>query len=172
MSVIFLKRILCVNLSIFIFACVPQIQQTVNPKINSQLKIKNKIEQQIQNVNPQKPACHLTEKRLKPHWIEEQPQNEHYLYGIGIAPKQISVSNQIQAAKILAMRDISQQITVYVNSKYQEIIKETGYQGTTSIESHTNITTESFLQRIKTIDQWNDVENCNIYMLVSVKLFD
>ncbi|ETR67193.1 MAG: hypothetical protein OMM_11857, partial [Candidatus Magnetoglobus multicellularis str. Araruama] len=100
------KISLAYNLFVSIYACTHQIQQTANQNINSQQDFK----QQSQNVIKLKPDCLLSEKRQKPLWIDHPPQNNNYLYGIGIAPKQIPVTNQIQAAKILAMREISQQI--------------------------------------------------------------
>jgi len=117
-------------------------------------------------------ACLLTEKRKKPSWINQPPQNDHYLYGIGIAPRQKSVTNQIQAAKILATRNISQKISAYIKSQYQKTVKDIESKGSTTIGSHTKRTAESLLKRVKIIDKWNDVENCNIYVLTSVEVLD
>jgi len=68
------------------------------------------------------------------------------LYGIGVAPIQNSISNQIQATKILAMREISQQISVYIISQFEETVKESIFQRNTAIESHTIITSEALFQ--------------------------
>jgi len=155
-----------INMFFCIFACTHQTHQVANPTI----KEHHKIEQQSSNMYHYNPDYALTEKSPKPSWIDNPPQNERFLYGIGIAPKQKPVSNQIQAAKILAMRDITQQITVYIDSQYQEIQREVESKKFTNIESHTKITSESLLKRVKRIDSWNDVKNCDIYTLVSVKL--
>jgi len=162
----FLKLVSHITLFVSIFACTHQIQQTANQNINSQQDFK----QQSQNVINPKSACLLSEKRQKPLWIDHPPQNDNYLYGIGIAPKQIPVTNQIQSAKILAMREISQQIKIFVKSQYEETVKAVGNKVSTTIESHTKITSESLLHRVKIIDQWNDVEYCNIYALAAVEL--
>jgi len=162
----FLKSFSYINLFVCIFACTHHIQHTKNKNIYSQHEIK----QQRQNVIIPKTTCLLCEKRQKPLWIEHPPQNDNYLYGVGVAPMQIPVANQIQAAKILAMRDISQQIEVFVKSQYEETNKSVGTKSSTTIESHTKITSESLLHRVKIIDLWNDVEYCNVYALAAVKL--
>jgi len=162
----FFKFFSYIYLFICIFACSHHIQQTKNKNIYSQHEIK----MQRQKVINSKSACLLSEKRQKPLWIEHPPQSDNYLYGVGIAPIQIPVANQIQAAKILAMRDISQQIKVFIKSQYEETIKSVGTKSSTTIESHTKITSESLLHRVKIIDQWNDVEYCNAYALAAVEL--
>ena len=141
-------------------ACVSNFQNGKKAHIVYQ------VEKQ-QNVNyysqPDK-NCHLKEKKLRPFWIDNPPQNDQYFFGIGVAPKQMPLSNQIKAAKILAMQDITQQINVHIDSLYQESIT----QNHININSHVRLSTHEWLKRVKVIDQWNDVVQCNIYILVSV----
>jgi len=151
-------------LIICIFACSHPIQQTEKMNINTQVK------QQCLQDEHQKTNCLLTEEKQKPIWIDNPPQNDNYLYGIGIAPIQSTVTNQIQAAKILAMREVSQQIKIFINSQYQEISKVVGANEFSSIESNTKIISQSLLRRVKIIDQWNDVKHCYVYILASVEL--
>jgi len=161
---ILLKILLNLTLLICIFACSHHIQQTEKLNINTQVK------QQYLQDEHQKTNCLLTEQKQKPIWIENPPQNDNYLYGIGIAPIQSPVTNQIQAAKILAMREISQQIKIFINSQYQEISKAVGAKEFSSIESNTKVTSQSLLRKVKIIDQWNDIADCYVYVLASVEL--
>ena len=160
-----IKQAIIISILLYILACTSHINQAKELTINQHQKIE-------QHLEPQKQICPLTEKRTKPLWIVHPPHNDHILYGIGVAPRQNHISNQVQAAKILAMRDISQQISVYISSLYEENVKESIFIGKTAIESHTKITSEALLQKVKIIDQWNDVENCNIYVLASVELIN
>ncbi|KPA09673.1 hypothetical protein MHK_010121 [Candidatus Magnetomorum sp. HK-1] len=151
-------------LILFFWGCVPQVQHIPDP-------IPTKpTEHQGITPEPAKPSCPLSEIKVRPSWIDHPPQNEQYLFGIGIAPQQRPVSNQIQAARILAMRDITQQIKVHVNSIFQEKITASHSQSSTDIQSRIHMTSQALLQGVKIIDQWNDVAQCNIYMLASVAL--
>ncbi|MBF0453058.1 MAG: LPP20 family lipoprotein, partial [Candidatus Magnetomorum sp.] len=123
-------------------------------------------QKQIQQPAPASNPCQLTETGPRPSWIDTPPQNDQYLFGIGIAPKQNPLSNQIHAARILAMRDITQQINVHIKSLFQEQITHDHED----IQTRTELTAEALLNGVKIIDQWNDVAGCNIYMLASVAL--
>jgi hypothetical protein len=112
--------------------------------------------------------CHLSETKIRPSWIDHQPNSSQYLYGVGSAPKQTPVFRQIQAARILAMRNISQQIEVYIES----IIEDTQSQNKSEIKSIIKEKSESLLRGIKYVDQWNDVDNCVVHVLASVNKFD
>jgi len=110
--------------------------------------------------------CNLIETKPRPSWIDHPPHSMHHLYGVGIAPRQSPVSRQVQAARILAMRDISQQIKVHVESLYEE--NQTQYDS--EIQSRIQEKSEALLRGVRYVDQWNDIENCSIYMLASVAL--
>jgi hypothetical protein len=106
------------------------------------MQLKKQTEKNTQSYLKKEP-CHFKENKPRPSWIDQPPQNDQYLYGIGIAPKQSPVSNQIQAAKILAMRDISQQINVHVKSLYKEILMDSDSQSSTNIQSQIELSTRS-----------------------------
>jgi len=110
--------------------------------------------------------CNLKESKPRPSWIDHPPNSNHVRYGVGAAPMQTPVTKQIQAAKILAMRDISQQIMVHLHSLYEE----TQTDNDTNIQSRVRQESSSLLRGIKYVDQWNDVKTCTIYVLASVAL--
>ncbi|KPA14819.1 hypothetical protein MHK_004975 [Candidatus Magnetomorum sp. HK-1] len=144
-----------------IFGCISQNQLSES---DFEKKHPNKTQHDI---NKNKESCHLTENKPRSSWIDQLPQSNGQLFGMGVAPKQHPISRQIQAAKNLAMRDISQQINVHVKSLYQE--KITSNQAP-EIQSHIELKAEALLQGVKIIDQWNDLSTCDIYMLVSVDI--
>jgi hypothetical protein len=144
-----------------IVGCISQSQLTL-PDIQKDLQKETQ-----HHINKKNEPCNLTENKPRPAWIDQLPNSKRQLFGIGVAPKQSPVSRQLQAAKILAMRDISQQINVHVKSLYQERIKS---NEAPEIQSHTELTAEALLQGVKIIDQWNDMSTCEIYMLVVVDI--
>jgi PBP1b-binding outer membrane lipoprotein LpoB len=139
----------------FITGCVSQA-----PVVSTSPKPQEKIKQ-----NASKTPCHLSETKSRPSWIDHPVNSSQYLFGVGSAPKQTPVFRQVQAARILAMRGISQQIQVYIES----IIEDTQTQDKDEIKSKIKEKSESLLRGIKYVDQWNDVENCIIHVLASVK---
>ena len=159
-----IKSIIYLYLFILIFfiaGCITQVEYIPEKTTTKQNQIKQPS---------QPPPCHLTENKPRPSWIDNPPQNSQYLFGIGVAPKQSPVSNQIQAARILAMRDISQQIQVHVKSLFQEKLKTSNSESDINITSSTELKAEALLRGVKIVDQWNDTSACNIYMLASVAL--
>ena len=153
-----IHMIICLTISIFISACASQapIVSTM-PKLEETPKVKPKSTEN---------SCHLTETRPRPSWINHPPKTDQFLFGIGAAPKQMPISRQIQAAKILAMRDISQQIQVHIQSLFQETLTHDN----SDIQSQVKQTSEALLRGVKYVDQWNDVSHCTIYVLASVAL--
>jgi hypothetical protein len=144
----------------FISGCVSQAPVISNlPESQKQEAMKQKIS---------KTPCHLSETKSRPSWIDHPPSSSQYLYGIGSAPKQTPAFRQVQAARILAMRGISQQIEVYIES----IIEDKQTHDKTAITSKIKEKSESLLRGIKYLDQWNDVDNCIIHVLASVKKLD
>jgi len=134
------------------------------PELNNK---SNETGKELEHQN-QKKGCRLIEYRQKPLWIDNPPHNDSHLYGIGVAPAQLPKSNQIQAAKILAMNDISFKIRSIINSQVNFSV--VGDEEDISKESQVAIISKSLLQNVKIIDQWNDVENCVVYILASVEI--
>jgi len=148
---------------IFIFGCISK-DQLKNSDFENKLQPELKEYQHI--INNKNEPCQLKEHRLRPSWIDKLPKSNRQLFGMGAAPKQTPVSKQVQAAKVLAMNNISQQINVHVKSLYQEIIKS---NQAPDIQSLTKLKAEALLKGVK-IEQWNDVSTCVIYMLASVDI--
>ena len=111
-------------------------------------------------------SCHLTETKPRPSWIDHPPKTDQYLFGVGAAPRQEPVSNQIKAGRILAMQDISSQIQVHIKSLYQE----TQTYNKSEIHSQVQQKTEALLRGIEYVDQWNDISQCTVYVMASVPL--
>ena len=152
-----------------ITGCIQQVQQRPDSFV-TKAKDNHPISPEPAKPVFNKPLCQLTESKQRPSWIDNPPQNNQYLFGMGLAPQQSPVSNQIQAARILAMRDIAQQIRVHVNSVFQEKITDSQSTSDTDIQSRIELTAQELLQGVKIIDQWNDVSGCNVYILASVAL--
>ena len=157
----FFYIIFVIFLRFFTFGCISQTEHSKTELVSTPTKeIKKSLRDQTL-------LCSLTENSPRPSWIDQLPQNNRQIFGMGVAPRQSPMSRQIQAAKILAMRDISQQINVHVKSVYQERINS---NQAPEIQSQTELTAEALLQRVKIIDQWNDVSSCDIYMLAAVDI--
>jgi hypothetical protein len=155
-------------LYLMIVLCFIGCQTLPHQKTQASTTILKKEKEKMIPSHVKKEPCHFKENKPRPSWIDQPPQNNQYLYGIGVAPKQSPVSNQIQAAKILAMRDISQQIHIHVKSLYQEKFIEIDDQSSTNIQSQIELSTQSLLQRVQYVDQWYDADQCSIYFLASV----
>jgi hypothetical protein len=153
-----IKQISYCILFCWLFGCIPQ-----NQILDSDFEKGMQTDPQ-NSIDEKSEPCHLTENKPRPSWIDQIPQSKQQLFGMGVAPRQ---PKQKQVAKILAMRDITQQINVHVKSIYQE--KITSNQAT-DIQSQTELTAEALLQGVKIIDQWNDVSTCSMYMLASVDI--
>jgi hypothetical protein len=110
-----------------------------------------------------KTPCLLKETKPRPSWVDNPVNSNTHIFGVGAAPKQDPVSRQIQAARILAMRNISEQIKVYVEGIYEEIQTNND----SKIKDMVKQKTDSLLRNIKYDDQWNDVSSCTVYSLVS-----
>jgi len=149
--------ILCVTIALFIAGCIPQTPKVPLPKTETAPQIKQESQEK---------SCHLNETKPRPTWIDHPPKTDQFLFGVGAAPKQMPVSRQIQAARILAMRDISSQIQVHITSLFQETLT----QDNSDIQSQIQQKSEALLRGIEYVDQWNDISNCTIYVLVSVAL--
>jgi len=149
--------ILCVTIALFIAGCIPHTPKEPLPKTETAPQIKQESQEH---------SCHLTETKPRPIWIDHPPKTDQFLFGVGAAPKQMPVSRQIQAARILAMRDISSQIQVHITSLFQETLT----QDRSDIQSQIQEKTNALLRGIEYVDQWNDISNCTIYVLVSVAL--
>jgi len=167
MALIITNKLIYLTLTLLFsfLGCTNQIHDVIQKEVTVQKLKEIKSKKKLQSY----PKCHLKENKPRPSWIDLPPQNDEYIFGIGVAPKQLPVSNQIRAAKYLAMQDISQQINVYVNSIYQENIKQTDSFDNTNIQSQIQLTTREWLKNVRTIDQWNDLAQCNVYILLSVK---
>ena len=114
-------------------------------------------------------SCELMETRPRPSWIDHPPQKAHYLFGVGIAPKQ-NPAMQRRAAEILAKEDIAKQIQTYVSSQIEII--DTNDQGNSHTQINTRLTemTQMLLHGVVIEDRWNDRERCDSYALASVRL--
>jgi len=137
------------------FGCATQSSQNSTVPIPKNSK---KIKQKV--LAP----CDLKETKPRPSWIDHPPNSRQFIYGVGIAPRQSPVSRQVQAARILAMRDISQQIKVHIKSLYEERQK----QNDSELQSWIQEKSEALLRGVRYVEQWNDTETCTIYMLASV----
>ena len=149
--------ILCVTIALFIAGCIPQTPKVPLPKTETAPQIKQESQEK---------SCHLSETNPRPSWIDHPPKTDQFLFGVGAAPKQMPVSRQIQAARILAMRDISSQIQVHITSLFQETLT----QDKSDIQSQIQEKSEALLRGIEYVDQWNDMSSCTIYVLASVAL--
>jgi len=129
-------------------------QTTVaKPKIN-ETQFTNKI------IN-----CPFKESTPKPSWVDILPEDEQYIYGIGIAPEQGTLYKQRRSADIIAKNEVALQIKVYINSEFKTITDINKTDASWVIEE----STKSMLYSCKIIERWYNVETCEVYSLARAK---
>lgn len=65
-----------------------------------------------------------SEKKEKPDWIHNRPQNSDYFIGIGVATDSGNKEEDIQRAKDNALAEISSQISVTITSEIEDAVRE------------------------------------------------
>jgi len=117
--------------------------------------------------------CNFYEDNPKPEWIDwikKPPGNKcEFLYGIGIAPQNKSLDDQITVAKARARVNLSEQISLFITS-YSELNDYCDNKETiTSFKWIINEKTSAIIYDCKNIEIWKDNIDCNLYVLMKVR---
>jgi len=95
--------------------------------------------------------------------LKFSPQDDTYIYGIGIAPKQESLEKQLIASELAAKSDLSSQVVIYIKSEYWERFENQNY-----INSEIYQYTKSVIKDFEIVEIWKNEKNCIIYTLLRV----
>ncbi len=101
-----------------------------------------------------------------PNWLF-QSGDEKYIYGVGSAKKDSSISQQIKIASILARANLSENIGVEIKSKFEKEESQDSKSATYSISQ-----TSSHLLRYSFIkDRWIS-EKGELFLLMAIERSD
>jgi len=101
-----------------------------------------------------------------PNWILKT-QDSKYFYGVGSAPKNNSFSRQLRIAKIYARANLSENISVSVESEFSKELNSTNCNVTFK-----SIQTSKYLLKFsKVLEKWKNSQG-ELFILLAVPKFN
>lgn len=109
--------------------------------------------------------CGFTSDMPKPGWIDYDYPSSAFIYGIGISSSAGPVSEKKQVARLEAKRDLAQQLSVEVFSRFEHQVSTQGEEYVEHVRTLTRQVSEMQLTSVSIVDSWQDGDGCVVYSL-------
>ncbi|MBF0451078.1 MAG: LPP20 family lipoprotein [Candidatus Magnetomorum sp.] len=116
-----------------------------------------------------KNTCNYNETRSQPDWINKDPSDSTYYYGVGMAEYRDSLDSQMRTAEIKARNALAVRIAVICKYDYQDKYKEDNTGSTQEVTSLSDQRAHAIMKGAEIIDRWKDSANCLVYVLARIR---